>query len=81
MSSYEETLAKLDKTLVKWRVLTPEEVAEQERRDAEHQDEEEKRWPMSQRRPRCLACGAFMPMKTDDYTRCKVCQQSWADLQ
>lgn len=63
------------------RRMTPEEVAEQARLDAEHEAEEQSRWPVSQRRPRCLACGAFMPMKSDWYTRCKVCDESMASQQ
>lgn len=63
------------------RRMTPEESAEQARLDAEHHAEELRRWPMSQRRPRCCGCGAFMPTVHCDHTKCKACGQSWLDLQ
>lgn len=49
--------------------------------DAEYLDEELRRWPKNQRRPRCLACGAFMPIKHYVDTHCKVCGQSYLDLE
>ena len=63
------------------RLVTPEESAQWEA-DAERQRAEElKRWPMSQRRPRCYNCGAFMPKVHHDHTRCKCCGESYASLQ
>jgi tRNA(Ile2) C34 agmatinyltransferase TiaS len=64
-----------------WRILTPEEVAEQKLIDDEYFAEELKRWPLSQRRPRCLNCGAFTRMGHGWYDRCKNCGESYDSLQ
>ena len=64
-----------------WRIMTPEEVAEQEEWYRREQEEFDKRWPPSQRRNRCLNCGAFMPKNTSRWTRCKVCDESYDSLQ
>lgn len=68
-----------------WVILTPEQAAKQAEDDAKYfaeiEAEELKRWPLSQRRARCMNCGAFMPRKTYRYTRCKVCDESYDSLQ
>lgn len=67
--------------LTGWRIATPEEV-KQWKEDAKREQEEfDKRWPPSQRRPRCMNCGAFMPRKTYRMTRCKCCGESFESLQ
>lgn len=64
-----------------WRIMTAEDI-EADRLEMQRLTEEfDRRWPPSQRRPRCLACGAFMPQNSTRYTRCKVCSQSFEDLQ
>jgi hypothetical protein len=68
-----------------WRILTPEEAAEQARQDREYWDaeiaERLNRWPSSQRRPRCINCGAFMRKGHGWYDKCKACGESYASLQ
>lgn len=67
--------------LTGWRIMTPEEV-EADRLEMQRLTEEyDKRWPPSQRRPRCMNCGAFMKLKADDWTRCKCCGYNFYDLQ
>lgn len=64
-----------------FRLLTPEEAAQSEVAAAEQRAEALRRWPMSQRRPRCPNCGAFMPQVHHDLTKCKCCGESYASLQ
>ena len=63
------------------RWLTQAELDQMEVDAAEERAESLRRWPMSQRRPRCYGCGAFMPTVHHDHTRCKACGQSYASLQ
>jgi hypothetical protein len=63
------------------RWLTPEEIAKQDEEARLEREESLRRWPMSQRRPRCYACGAFMPQVHYEHTPCKACGQSYLDLQ
>jgi len=67
--------------LTGWRIATPEDIAQWEEEARREQEEFDKRWPPSQRRPRCMNCGAFMPKKTYRFTRCKVCDESYDSLQ
>lgn len=67
--------------LTGWRIATPEEIAQWEEEARQQEAEELKRWPLSQRRPRCYNCGAFMPQVHNDFTRCKVCNESYNSLQ
>lgn len=67
--------------LTGWHILTPEESAQWEEEARQHEAERLKRWPLSQRRHRCMNCGAFMPKNTTWYTRCKVCDESYDSLQ
>lgn len=68
-----------------WRILTPEEAARQAEEDAKYfaemEAEQLKRWPMSQRRDRCMNCGAFMRTPSYEHTRCKNCGESYLTLQ
>ena len=64
-----------------WRLLTPEEVAASAEQSRLEQEEQLRRWPMSQRRGRCLNCGAFMPRVHYEHTKCKKCGESYLDLQ
>jgi|GEM_PF-6454777 len=67
--------------LTGWRIMTAEDVAKLEEEYRLQREEELKRWPMSQRRPRCLNCGAFMPQKSYRHTHCKCCGESYDSLQ
>lgn len=64
-----------------WRIMTPEEIAAEEEWARKETEEFDKRWPPSQRRPRCYGCGAFMRMRADRWTRCKCCGESCESLQ
>ena len=67
--------------LTGWRIMTAEDV-EADRLEMERIEREElARWPLSQRRARCMNCGAFMPKNTQRYTRCKGCGESYDSLQ
>lgn len=61
--------------------LTPEELAAEKEQMRLAMEELDKRWPRSQRRARCMNCGAFMPNNTTWHTRCKVCDESYDSLQ
>lgn len=64
-----------------WRIMTSEDV-EADRLEMQKLTEEyDRRWPPSQRRNRCLGCGAFMTRRATDYTRCKRCGESFNSLQ
>lgn len=67
--------------LTGWHIMTTEEMAAQEEGFRRQEEEAEKRWPLSQRRARCMNCGAFMSKHTTRYTRCKVCDESYDSLQ
>ena len=64
-----------------WHIMTPEEIERDKREMAQYEAEAIARWPLSQRRNRCLNCGAFMPRCITRYTRCKVCDESYDSLQ
>lgn len=64
-----------------WHIMTPEEIAADAEEMRRLTMESLLRWPMSQRRDRCLNCGAFVPKGITRYTRCKVCDESYDSLQ
>lgn len=64
-----------------WRIMTAEDVAKMEEEYRLEREESLKRWPMSQRRDRCLNCGAFMRKHSYEDTKCKNCGYSYLDLQ
>jgi hypothetical protein len=67
--------------LTGWRIMTPEESQEQRWRDDAERAELDAHWPPSQRRNRCMNCGAFMRRRVDRWTRCKRCDESYESLQ
>ena len=67
--------------MLTWRYMTPEEIAADKEYWRKQHEESLKRWPMSQRRDRCMNCGAFMRTPSYEHTRCKNCGESYLSLQ
>lgn len=67
--------------LTGWRLVTPEESAQWEEDARREREEFDRRWPPSQRRNRCMNCGAFMRQRVDRWTRCQRCDESFDSLQ
>lgn len=64
-----------------FQLLSAEEIAQRDEETRRQEAEELERWPLSQRRSRCMNCGCFMPRVVYRYTRCKRCDESYDSLQ